>query len=215
MCRSPMAPIVTCPKGPALPSGVRRARHLRLSSGEVDAKVSCMLKSKWAAIPSTDEQKSHAGAPDQWCIRRQLRFEDFAQAFDFKGLVDAESNEQGHFPESLDVIFDTVTIDLRSEDCNGISSRDFKLAERVNRIYDICTGTTSPVDSQSTNKAASPCAAICDEPLPTISEKEDSMDVIDRCYNLVKCSLSLAQLSIDYLDQWSDCSNLKPAKIVE
>jgi len=66
-------------------------------------------------------------------LHRELAFADFAEAFRFMTGVAAEAERLQHHPEWFNV-YNRVTIDLITHDAAGITSLDFELAERAERL---------------------------------------------------------------------------------
>jgi 4a-hydroxytetrahydrobiopterin dehydratase len=69
------------------------------------------------------------------CLRRELRFTDFATAFDFMTQVAAVAEEQDHHPDWSNS-WNRVVIELRSHDAGAVTERDHRLAEAIDRIAD-------------------------------------------------------------------------------
>ncbi|MFC0219083.1 4a-hydroxytetrahydrobiopterin dehydratase [Pseudochelatococcus lubricantis] len=67
---------------------------------------------------------------DGKAIRRELRFRDFRQAFDFMSAIAAAADEQDHHPDWSNS-YNRVAIRLTTHDAGGISARDIRLAEAI------------------------------------------------------------------------------------
>ena len=66
-------------------------------------------------------------------IRRELRFRDFREAFEFMGRVAEVAEELDHHPEWCNV-YNRVTITLTTHDAGGLSLLDVGLAVRIDGI---------------------------------------------------------------------------------
>lgn len=63
-------------------------------------------------------------------LHRTLKFKDFTQAFGFMTSVALIAESMDHHPEWFNV-YSTVNIALRTHDVDGISDKDFALAQRI------------------------------------------------------------------------------------
>ena len=75
---------------------------------------------------------------EQWALSegklsRTLKFGDFVQAFGFMASVALVAERMNHHPEWSNV-YATVRIELTTHDVGGLSDKDFKLAEEIDRI---------------------------------------------------------------------------------
>lgn len=68
-------------------------------------------------------------------LHRELRFKNFVQAWGFMTQVAILAEKVNHHPEWSN-IYNRVTIDLTTHEADGISSRDFELAEKINKALD-------------------------------------------------------------------------------
>jgi 4a-hydroxytetrahydrobiopterin dehydratase len=68
-------------------------------------------------------------------IVRSFRFEDFVRAFGWMTSVALVAEKLDHHPEWRNV-YGTVEVELTTHDARGISERDFRLAEEMNRLSD-------------------------------------------------------------------------------
>src|SRR5688572_20649582 len=66
-------------------------------------------------------------------LHRELKFKNFVQAFGFMTQVAILAQEMDHHPEWFNV-YSRVTIDLTTHEANGISTRDFELAQKIDKI---------------------------------------------------------------------------------
>lgn len=76
--------------------------------------------------------------PEGWLLvegrlHRELAFADFAEAFAFMSRVAIEAERLDHHPDWSNS-WNTVTIDLVSHDKGGLTDRDRRLAEAINRV---------------------------------------------------------------------------------
>jgi len=72
--------------------------------------------------------------PAQGCIRRSLRFDDFAQAFAFMTRMAEVSERMNHHPEWFNV-YNRVDITLTTHDVGGLSPLDIEWAEQADAQY--------------------------------------------------------------------------------
>ncbi len=66
-------------------------------------------------------------------IAKTFTFKDFNQAFGFMARVALVAEKMDHHPEWLNV-YKTVAVTLSTHDAGGITERDIKLAETMDRI---------------------------------------------------------------------------------
>ena len=66
-------------------------------------------------------------------LHRAFEFSDFVEAFGFMSRVALAAERMDHHPEWFNV-YKRVVIDLRTHDCDGISSRDFELAQKIDSL---------------------------------------------------------------------------------
>lgn len=67
-------------------------------------------------------------------IRRSFEFDDFVQAFGFMTSVALSAERMNHHPDWSNV-YNRVEISLSSHDVDGLSERDFKLAQRIDALF--------------------------------------------------------------------------------
>lgn len=67
-------------------------------------------------------------------LHRTFTFSNFVEAFAFMTKVALLCERQNHHPEWSN-IYNKVTINLRTHECNGISERDFSLAKDINSVF--------------------------------------------------------------------------------
>ncbi len=66
-------------------------------------------------------------------ITRTFTFADFSQAFGFMARAALAAEKMDHHPEWTNV-YNTVTVTLTSHDAGGVTERDVRLAEAMDRI---------------------------------------------------------------------------------
>ncbi len=69
-------------------------------------------------------------------LRQSYRFPGFSNAIDFVNRVAEAAEQMNHHPEIL-IQFNKVSITLTSHDVKGITRRDFKMAEAVDRLANL------------------------------------------------------------------------------
>lgn len=82
-----------------------------------------------AALPGWTEVE------DREAIARTFKFGNFGEAFGFMARAALVAEKMDHHPEWTNV-YDKVTVVLTSHDAGGITGRDIRLAEAMNRIAD-------------------------------------------------------------------------------
>jgi 4a-hydroxytetrahydrobiopterin dehydratase len=87
---------------------------------------------------SDDEVRRRIGTMPGWdvengALERELRFASFAEAFGFMASAALIAERMDHHPDWSNS-YDRVTIRLSSHDANGITERDFALAEAMDRL---------------------------------------------------------------------------------
>ncbi len=66
-------------------------------------------------------------------IHAEFEFENFKDCFSAMSRIAFECEAQNHHPNWSNV-YNTLNISLSSHDVNGVTSRDFKLAEAIDMI---------------------------------------------------------------------------------
>jgi 4a-hydroxytetrahydrobiopterin dehydratase len=66
-------------------------------------------------------------------LHREIKFEDFVQAFGFMTQVAILAERADHHPEWRNV-YSRVAIDLTTHEAKGISQRDFDLAKEITNV---------------------------------------------------------------------------------
>lgn len=73
-------------------------------------------------------------AEDGKSISRSFRFADFSEAFAFMTAVALAAEKMDHHPEWTNV-YNRVDVILSSHDIGGLSTRDVKLAKKMNALF--------------------------------------------------------------------------------
>ena len=76
---------------------------------------------KWQQVPGRD------------AIARSLRFADFSAAFGFMSRVALMAEKLDHHPEWFNV-YNRVEVTLATHDAGGVTERDVKLAQEMDRL---------------------------------------------------------------------------------
>lgn len=84
-----------------------------------------------------EEVKSRLAFMDGWefeknGIKKSFEFRDFFHAFSFMTRVAMEAEKQNHHPEWSNV-YNKVNVRLSTHDAGGVTDKDFKLAERIDK----------------------------------------------------------------------------------
>jgi 4a-hydroxytetrahydrobiopterin dehydratase len=66
-------------------------------------------------------------------IQRVFRFADFKQAMQFVNKIADAAEQANHHPD-IDIRYNTVTMALVSHDSGGVTQRDVRMAETINKI---------------------------------------------------------------------------------
>ena len=66
-------------------------------------------------------------------IQRVFRFPDFKLAMQFVNKVADAAEKANHHPD-IDIRYNTVTMALISHDSGGVTNRDVRMAETINKI---------------------------------------------------------------------------------
>ncbi|XP_071447336.1 probable pterin-4-alpha-carbinolamine dehydratase [Hetaerina americana] len=93
---------------------------MKLSSEERTAVVTPLQNAGWAMVENRD------------AIKKEFIFKDFNQAFGFMTRVALLADKMDHHPEWFNV-YNKVQITLSSHDVNGLSQRDVKLANFIEK----------------------------------------------------------------------------------
>ena len=68
-------------------------------------------------------------------IKRELKFKNFVDAFSFMTAIALEAEKMDHHPDWTNV-YNTVGIILNTHSAGGVTEKDFKLAEKIDRSYE-------------------------------------------------------------------------------
>ncbi|MEM7344441.1 MAG: 4a-hydroxytetrahydrobiopterin dehydratase [Chloroflexota bacterium] len=66
-------------------------------------------------------------------LHRELKFKNFIQAFGFMTQVAILAEQMDHHPEWFNV-YSRIIIDLTTHEADGISQRDFELAQKIDAL---------------------------------------------------------------------------------
>jgi 4a-hydroxytetrahydrobiopterin dehydratase len=66
-------------------------------------------------------------------IERKIAFADFREALEFVNQVGRFAEDAQHHPD-IDIRYNKVTLRLTTHDENGLTGKDFALAQKVNQI---------------------------------------------------------------------------------
>ena len=87
-----------------------------------DARKSALTRLKgWSEVPGRD------------AITKKFVFKDFNEAFGFMSRVALVAEKMDHHPEWFNV-YKTVEVTLSTHDAGGLTDRDVKLAEAMDKI---------------------------------------------------------------------------------
>lgn len=101
-----------------------------------------MLAEETAAHPAArlgrPEIEELAGQVPEWHLegeqlRREWRFQDFAEAMAFVNRVAGVAQELDHHPD-IEISYDVVRLRLSTHKVGGLSRHDFILAARIDRL---------------------------------------------------------------------------------
>lgn len=85
-----------------------------------------------------DEIRSFLGSYDAWKVKddklhREFVFGNFVEAFGFMAEAALHAEKADHHPEWFNV-YKKVVVDLTTHEAEGITERDFSLAEKMEAI---------------------------------------------------------------------------------
>jgi 4a-hydroxytetrahydrobiopterin dehydratase len=68
-------------------------------------------------------------------IQRKFVFDDFIGAFSFMTSVAIIAEKQNHHP-NWENVYNQVIVNLSTHDADGITEKDFKLAQKMDQLFD-------------------------------------------------------------------------------
>ena len=68
-------------------------------------------------------------------IQRKFVFDDFIEAFSFMTSVAIIAEKQNHHP-NWENVYNQVIVKLSTHDADGITEKDFKLAQKMDQLFD-------------------------------------------------------------------------------
>ena len=68
-------------------------------------------------------------------IQRKFVFDDFIEAFSFMTSVAIIAEKQNHHP-NWENVYNQVIVNLSTHDTDGITEKDFKLAQKMDQLFD-------------------------------------------------------------------------------
>jgi 4a-hydroxytetrahydrobiopterin dehydratase len=80
-----------------------------------------------------DTPEGWTKSDDEKALTRTFKFKDFSEAFAFLTRVALHAEKVDHHPEFTSV-WNRVDFRLTSHDAGGVTERDLKLAEAINRL---------------------------------------------------------------------------------
>lgn len=67
-------------------------------------------------------------------IQRKFVFDDFIEAFSFMTSVAIIAEKQNHHP-NWENVYNQVIVNLSTHDADGITEKDFKLAQKMDQLF--------------------------------------------------------------------------------
>eukprot|EP00591_Stephanopyxis_turris_P003144 CAMPEP_0195509206 /NCGR_PEP_ID=MMETSP0794_2-20130614/2211_1 /TAXON_ID=515487 /ORGANISM="Stephanopyxis turris, Strain CCMP 815" /LENGTH=153 /DNA_ID=CAMNT_0040636371 /DNA_START=106 /DNA_END=567 /DNA_ORIENTATION=+ len=130
--------------GPKLPKGRRLSPFLNRSPRFFATSLNPAEKAE--AIYKLSVAKNGPNkwqqADDREAITKTFEFADFGQAWSFMSRTALLAEKMDHHPEWFNV-YNRVEVTLTTHDCNGLSRKDFEIAEKMDEYaYDLLP--TSP-----------------------------------------------------------------------
>ena len=95
------------------------------------------MAAKMSPVEITENLSQVAGwilSPDREAIQKTFSFQDFCEAFSWMTRLALLAEKMDHHPEWLNV-YNKVEVTLASHDVNGLSERDFRLAQLMNENH--------------------------------------------------------------------------------
>lgn len=109
-----------------MPRGtVRRYNLFRGCDMTIPVLTAAEISSALAALP--------AWSMDEGKLFRRVEFRNFSEAFGFMARVSLLAETQGHHPEWFNV-YRRVDIWLTTHDAGGVTERDTRLAQAIDRV---------------------------------------------------------------------------------
>ena len=68
-------------------------------------------------------------------IQRKFVFDDFSEAYSFMTSVAIIAEKQNHHP-NWENVYNQVIVNLSTHDADGITEKDFKLAQKMDQLFD-------------------------------------------------------------------------------
>ncbi|XP_055939283.1 probable pterin-4-alpha-carbinolamine dehydratase [Argiope bruennichi] len=96
---------------------------MKLSDEERLTKVSPLLNSGWSMVENRD------------AIYKEFLFKNFNEAFGFMSRISMQAEKMDHHPEWFNV-YNKVQITLSSHDVSGLSDRDVRLANFIEKAFE-------------------------------------------------------------------------------
>ena len=85
------------------------------------------------ARPRSPSSQAGARSTGRDAITRKFKFKDFNEAFGFMARAALIAEKLDHHPEWFNV-YNRVEVTLATHDAGGVTERDIKLAEAMNRL---------------------------------------------------------------------------------
>ena len=88
---------------------------------------------------TTEEAKKEVSKRKGWLLKKEgiekeFEFKDFLEAFGFMTKVALLAEKANHHPEWSNV-YNKVQIRLTTHDANGLTKKDFDLADKINDVF--------------------------------------------------------------------------------
>uniref|UniRef100_A0A182ISY9 4a-hydroxytetrahydrobiopterin dehydratase n=1 Tax=Anopheles atroparvus TaxID=41427 RepID=A0A182ISY9_ANOAO len=101
--------------------GICSAKVSKLSEEQRSEQLKPLLNNGWTMVKDRD------------AIYKEYLFGDFNEAFGFMTRVALKADVMNHHPEWFNV-YNKVQVTLATHDCGGLSERDVKLAQFIDKI---------------------------------------------------------------------------------
>ncbi|GFY41376.1 probable pterin-4-alpha-carbinolamine dehydratase [Trichonephila inaurata madagascariensis] len=96
---------------------------MKLTEEERSTKVSPLLNAGWSMVENRD------------AIYKEFLFKNFNEAFGFMSRISMQAEKMDHHPEWFNV-YNKVQITLSSHDVSGLSNRDVRLANFIEKAFE-------------------------------------------------------------------------------